>query len=388
MRAICAWLGYGEIPVKGSYVKDFQRREFSARVQNWDEQEEMFTEEVFKRFISYKDECDLKKFLQGSRLIHRIDIGAIWDDALDRGYALRGKPGKREFVLDIDLTDMSDVIFTSKNDPSDSSFKFSWRFLQVAMEILDSALINDFGCKHIFRMFSGRRGIHYWVCDENVLSWTDETRKAVVKYLSINKRDFKVNTQSLHPFFERAAEIILQDKAAVFCKMVEEQGWFNPECVEKTLSCIEEKSVAKEIMSTLLCDNGDGTKMWRRFCNVVANPRSEQNKEMLKGTTSQRKTLIHNFIRRFAIRMVYPVLDIAVSEKRNHLLRLPFSVHSTTGMLCVPVNKQMHDAPLVSATAVNCDPNLLRPHVKEFRTTIQPLYVERMKARLNNSLEF
>lgn len=85
------------------------------------------------------------------------------------------------------------------------------------MQVLDISLRRDFGFKHILWVYSGRRGIHCWVCDESARKLTDEQRGAVVNYFAIYKGQEKgipkvaLSPKMLnHPFVEHAYDLLLQ----------------------------------------------------------------------------------------------------------------------------------------------------------------------------------
>ena len=85
--------------------------------------------------------------------------------------------------------------------------KRCWGFIAAAVKVMDNVLRSNFGYKHILWVYSGRRGIHCWVSDEEAMALTDEQRKSVLGWLEVIKggKDMtkKVNVRyaggPLHP---------------------------------------------------------------------------------------------------------------------------------------------------------------------------------------------
>ena len=81
-------------------------------------------------------------------------------------------------------------------------------YLKIAMKIISDILSDDFDFSNLLWVFSGRRGIHAWVCDEGARAMTNEMRSAVVAYCNIgvgNENAHKlVLEHPLHPRLKKS----------------------------------------------------------------------------------------------------------------------------------------------------------------------------------------
>lgn len=83
------------------------------------------------------------------------------------------------------------------------------------MKIISDTLVDDFDFSNLLWVFSGRRGIHAWVCDEAARAMTNEMRSAVVAYCNIGVGNENANILKLdyplHPRL-RKAYLYLKEK--------------------------------------------------------------------------------------------------------------------------------------------------------------------------------
>lgn len=142
--------------------------------------------------------------------------------------------------------------------------------MRVACHVLYRAMYEDFGFRHMMFVFSGRRGLHLWVCDRKARQLEEYNRKSIMNYLYLVTGNSESNSQlapgvlgevklnynpkkeaknyldrekvkasyyklKMHPFIRRSLEIIQNS----FMEIFEEQNIMNDangrKVVEKVL---------------------------------------------------------------------------------------------------------------------------------------------------------
>lgn len=304
------WLNYG-----GVQKNYFQNREFSFTLKD----------DIYVRYQSFTTQNELEKEMQKMNP-YKIDIGAVYSHRPNQHNTVKSgtfQALEKELVFDIDMTDYDDV--RSCCSAADICSK-CWTLMAIAIRILDRALRDDFGFQHRLWVYSGRRGVHCWVCDEAARKLSVAARSAVAEYLSLVKGGDEmvkkvVLTDPIHPFIRESLTVVehyfpryaLQDQDILGRK----------ESVDKVLSLVPE-DVRKELQQDFQNEKKPETR-WK----LVRDQAAKKQATAKKG---------QHFEKEVMLQYCYPRLDVNVSKGVNHLLKSPFSVHPKTGRISVPID--------------------------------------------------
>jgi DNA primase small subunit len=334
------WLSYGNDPdSEKSLEKDFfGRREWSFTV-----------EDIYMRYQSFRDKDEMIAAIK-KRQPHKIDIGAVFS-APPKDHTMvaadKFKPLERELVFDIDMTDYDDVrtCCTAAN----ICLK-CWPFMTMSVKVVDKALREDFSFKHILWIYSGRRGVHCWVCDPEARSLSNEARAAVVDYLSISSHDSTENTDrksqkafssdSLHPSLVRAYDILEPFFGSFIADEVIGQGLLSAKNLDyrKILNTLPDESIRTQLDSEWQKSKSRGSEKWNQLIAATTPPKDSS---LTGGSKKNKRVNYHELVRwrqELVFKYCFPRLDANVSKTQNHLLKSPFCIHPKTGRVCVPID--------------------------------------------------
>ncbi|XP_050952780.1 DNA primase small subunit [Labeo rohita] len=305
------WLSYG-----GVSKNYFQNREFSFTLKD----------DIYVRYQSFTTQNELEKEMQ-KMVPYKIDIGAVYSHRPSQHNAVKSgtfQALEKELVFDIDMTDYDDVRRCCS--AADICSK-CWTLMTIAIRILDRALREDFGFHHLLWVYSGRRGVHCWVCDEAARKLSVAARSAVAEYLSLVKGGEEtvrkvVLSDPIHPFISHSLSVV--ERYFRQYAIVDQDILGSKDSVDKVLALLPE-DIKKELTDNYQ-DEKNPVKRWDRLCTVVEQKRSNSK----KGG--------QYFDKEIMLQYCYPRLDVNVSKGVNHLLKSPFSVHPKTGRISVPID--------------------------------------------------
>ncbi|XP_045826312.1 DNA primase small subunit [Trifolium pratense] len=330
------WMSYGhDGKHPGCDQSYFGRREFSFTLKG----------DFYLRFQSFNSALELENSIK-EKCPLKIDIGPVYtvDPAKRHAYAQGDNkvftPVERELIFDIDMTDYDDVRYCCKG--ADVCLD-CWPLMTIAIKVIDASLRDDFGFKHILWVYSGRRGVHCWVCDGKARRLTNEQRASIADYFRVYKgnenshKKVSLMGAALHPFLATSYTNVLKDYFEKIL-LTNQNLLATEERYEKILSMIPDESIASELRGRWQ-DNNRRSSSAKEDINVV---RWEQCKQLLQSGKHKAQGL-RRCVEEIVFFFTYPRLDMEVSKHMNHLLKAPFCVHPKTGRVCVPIDPNRCD---------------------------------------------
>lgn len=312
------WLSYG------GDSELFGRREFSFT-----------TNAIYTRYNCYPSaELFAKDLLK--RAPHKIDIGAFYNLAPSEHARVQGfEAVAKELVFDVDATDYADVLLGEGAEAQGSALTSrTWPWMAATVRVLERTLREDFGMEHILFVYSGRRGVHCWVCDDRARRLTNAGRTAVAEYFQLaqheENKERRFNLRAvLPPWVKRALE---EELLPIWEQsLVRDAALLSrPDHLQRILLlCPEEIRIAAQRKW------GEGAPSGTPSPALSVSRWTE-----LRGSVEewQRQAGAANNqpLAQMVFTYLWPRLDVHVSTALNHLLKAPFVVHPSTGRVCVP----------------------------------------------------
>jgi DNA primase small subunit len=290
----------------GATPKSFGRREIAFTLPG----------DIFVRHKFFADAAAWKAAAKSMRPV-KMDAGATYSHP--RNLISERQPEERELVFDIDASDYDSVRTTGAGTVMTQK---CWFFMAVAATVLDRRLRDDFGFRHLTWIFSGRRGVHCWVCDARARRLTDEARRGITDYLSIFRT------------FASAPEI----------------AWPLHPAIDAALPMLRthfvDTLITAEGQSLLTADEAHWDLVLRQVPTTFGFRACVRTKWRKCATPAGRWAVLKDMVRsvpawkhvpdRIVLRFLWPRLDANVTTQRGHLLKLPFCAHPATGKVCVP----------------------------------------------------
>lgn len=363
-KSLYTWLNRtytAPAPVTGpsSYSPSTSSSSAPPASRNFTHRELAFTlhNEAYLRYNSFSTPEELKR--EVCRLNPaRFEIGPVYSaKPKDRKTVQKAtfRPLSRELVFDIDMTDYDEIRTCCSGK---GICKRCWAFIAVAVKVLDEMVRTDFGFKHLLWVYSGRRGIHCWISDEEACNLSDEARRAIVGWVDIIKgsanQSKKVEVggyaggasstagtgpRYLHPSIRRALE---GDDASG-------QGPLKSAFVEIVLrdqDCFREAKQWETLLNLLPTGEADAVVKLRNKWN--SHPLRASLDKWADVTDvaskSKRQSAWKTALEDVILQYTYPRIDTEVSKHLNHLLKSPFVIHPATGKVCVPLQTSQVEA--------------------------------------------
>lgn len=262
--------------------------------------------EKFIRKINFFSEKAMKKFFLNN-LPDDVYVGSFNKNCLSLSEKTMAE---LKFDFDINLYDV--VRTCCKNE---NICQKCFKFLVAGYEILNYILETQFNYSKVFWTFSGNRGLHCWVFDDLAQCAIQIERDYIVKLTNYNSIKMKYNNN-----LKNCIPNSIND---IFINIINENESIltNESGMNTLITCLSTNEL-KDKFSQICANIKNSLLVWFIYLGFLETyvPLEKQN-------------IICYVISYF----LFPKIDIPVTNQVNHLLRLPFTVNSKSGNVCLPI---------------------------------------------------
>lgn len=303
---------------------------------------------TFRRYLSFKDANDMKDFFV-RHVPLRFDIGPVYNYRPSRLLPDTERyPLKREFVIDIDVKDY-------KSDNAiiccETLCQHCWRLMVGGARFIIKYLRDIVGAKKITCVFSGKKGLHITVHDEELAILSNEQRRVLSAPLlyvqNMTPMFFSTITTEQHGILNELLTTRLRNENLFKHEKIRDQ------CVRMIsdyLVSTKWREMGKELFdpqreielafsSPTDLDNNTVEKTkseiwWSNLIDLVI----DAGNNMIADKAPQDFNALINSMDRVRLFLTFPRIDRQVSFQLNHLLKSVFSFHASTLKWSVPIH--------------------------------------------------
>lgn len=216
---------------------------------------------------------------------------------------------RRELTFDIDLTEYNDIRYCCGTEKK--CCNKCWPLAVCAAQFLEHILRNVYGCRQLVWFYSGRRGVHCWVYDEKFSTLQQDFREAVLRY--INSQRERIRAGEEVPLHMKQAILHCETE---FSKFIVEQRLFSDR--ERFKKFVDDLDLPADAIAEWLNHKEDTFDSFIGVLGLKSKARNSSRVEII-------------------LKCMYPRLDEAVTVDPSHLIKMPFSIHPGTGLVCMPM---------------------------------------------------
>ena len=241
----------------------------------------------------------------------------------------RSRPARKELFFDVDCSDYA----LGVDKQSTQSCDRAWAGVAFAIDVVSLVMRECFGYSQFCAFYSGKKGAHLWVLDPAAAALTDEQRKEILNFITLEPRANTSNNKQRsssvpshlfeHPNFESLVRLALDffEEYGVRASADGGLGLLDTKHdVDVFCNLVDLNSPALKSLNFEMLARPDGVARWRFVQRRLAEAGPPWYAERVKSAV---------------LTLVWPRLDRTL--QLNHLGKSPFAVHKSTGRVAVPI---------------------------------------------------